>query len=213
MADDLLNSMLSNSSDDENNDLNDLLDKVSTDTNTKGGDADALSSLLGGLMGGGETQQPQGGDLGSLLGGLMGGGGDASAGGMEGMLGALLGGGASQGGDAGGMLGGLMGNQQPSNLDQMPIIGPMITSLAEKFGLPPSMAAGLITTVLGMLMSGKGKSSSGRTEDIDLGSLVGDLVQDKDAIAQVASETGLDENKASEAVQDVLKMLAQPPQD
>jgi len=212
MADDLLNSMLSNSSDDETNDLNDLLDKASTDANTKGGDADALGSLLGGLMGGGETQQSQGGDLGSLLGGLMGGGGNASVGDMEGMLGALLGGGASQGSDAGGMLGGLMGSQQPSNLDQMPIIGPMITSLAEKFGLPPSMAAGLVSTVFGMLMSGKGKGGSGRTEEIDLESLAGDIFQNKDAIAQVANETGLDENKASEAVQDVLKMLSQSQQ-
>ena len=208
MADDLLNSMLSNSSDDENNDLGDLLDKVSADANTKGGDADALGSLLGGLMGG-DAEQPQGGDIGSLLSGLMGAGGGASSGGMEGMLGALLGGGASQGNDAGSMLGGLMGNQQSGNLDQMPIIGPMITSLAEKFGLPPSLAAGLVSTVLGMLMSGKGKGGSARSEAIDIESLAGNIFQDKDAIAQVANETGLDENKASEAVQDVLKMLTQ----
>ena len=208
MADDLLNSMLSNSSDDENNDLGDLPDKVSAEANTKGGDADALGSLLGGLMGG-DAEQPQGGDIGSLLSGLMGAGGGASSGGMEGMLGALLGGGASQGNDAGSMLGGLMGNQQPGNLDQMPIIGPMITSLAEKFGLPPSLAAGLVSTVLGMLINGKGKGGSARSEAFDLESLTGDIFQDKDAIAQVASETGLDENKASEAVQDVLKMLTQ----
>ena len=139
-------------------------------------------------------------------------GGDASAGSMEGMLGALLGGGGAQGSNAGGILSGLMGNQQSNNLDQMPIIGPMITSLAEKFGLPPSMAAGLVSTVLGMLLSGKGKRGSSRAEGIDLESLAGDIFQSKDAIAQVANETGLDEDNVSEAVQDILKMLSQSQQ-
>ncbi len=75
-----------------------------------------IGDLLGGLLGGGQTQQASGGGLGSILGGLLGGGGgtqQASGGGLGDILGGLLGGGGgtqqASGGGLGDILGGLLG--------------------------------------------------------------------------------------------------------
>ena len=119
------------------------------------GGGDMLGSLLGGLMGGGATQQPaqpQSSDmLGSLLGGLMGGqttqqpaqpqGGDM----LGSLLGGLMGGQPAQqptqpqtsgGGDMlGSLLGGLMGGQttqQPAQPQSSDLLGALLGGAVEQ---------------------------------------------------------------------------------
>ncbi len=109
---------------------------------------DPLSTLLGGLTGGGGAQQgAQGGDvLGSLMGGLMGGGGAQGAS----DLGSLMGGsGAQQDVQGGGVLGSLLGGGAPS----------------------PQQGAG----DLGSLMGGGGAQQGAQGGDV-LGSLLGGLL-------------------------------------
>jgi predicted lipid-binding transport protein (Tim44 family) len=183
MADDLLNSMLGGSDDEEDNssDLGDLLSAASSAPGAaKGAGADALGGL-GGMLGGG-------------------GGGD-----LTGMLGALTGG----GGGAMGMLGGLMGGSGGADFSQMPVVGPIISSLAEKFGIPPAQASALVTSALTMLMSQMKRSGASRVEEIDIGAVADEATDQADLIAQAAKESGLDEEQAAAGVQEALQMLAQ----
>jgi hypothetical protein len=141
MADDLLNSMLGGSDDDDNSGgLGGLLGAASSAPGAaKGAGADALGGLTGMLGGGG------GGDLTGVLAGLTGGG-----------------------GDLGGMLGGMLGSMDANSLSQLPVIGPIISSLAEKFGIAPAQAAALVTGALGMLTGAMKKSGASRAEEIDI---------------------------------------------
>ncbi len=183
MADDLLNSMLSGSNDDDNEGgLSDLLSAATSAPGAaKGPGADALGGLAG-MLGGG------GGDLAGILGALTGGGG----GGLGGMLGALSGGGG------GGM-----------DLSQMPVVGPIVTSLAEKFGIPPAQASALVASALTMLMSQKKHSKDSRLEEIDMGALAEHAPDQSEIITRAAQEAGLDEDQAAAGVQEALQMLTE----
>ena len=182
MADDLLNSMLGGSDDDDKgNALNDLLGQATSAPGAaKGAGADALGGLAGMLGGAG------GGDLGGLMGALGG------------------------GGDMGGMLGGLMGGSAGMDLSQLPVVGPIINSLAEKFGIPPAQAATLVTGALSMLTGAMSKS--GRAEEIDITRLAEEAPAQTDAIAKIAEESGLDEERAAAGVQEAMQMLAEATQ-
>ncbi len=182
MADDLLNSMLGGSDDDDKgNALNDLLGQAASAPGAaKGAGADALGGLAGMLGGAG------GGDL-------------------AGMLGALTGGGGS---GLGGALGGLMGGSGGMDLSQMPVVGPIVASLAEKFGIPPAQATALVTSALAMLMSQKNRSGADRLDEIDIGAMAKEVPDQSDIIAKAAAEAGLDEKQTAAGVQEALQMLA-----
>jgi hypothetical protein len=185
MADDLLNSMLGGSDDDDNSGgLGGLLGAASAAPGAaKGAGADALGGLTGMLGGGG------GGDLTGMLAGLTGGG-----------------------GDLGGMLGGMLGSMDANSLSQLPVIGPIISSLAEKFGIAPAQAAALVTGALGMLTGAMKKSGASRAEEIDITDLANEVPEQSDAIAKVAQEAGLDEEQAAAGVQEAMQMLAEAAQ-
>ena len=182
MADDLLNSMLSGSDDDDNGGgLGDLLGAAgSAPGAAKGAGADALGGLTGMLGGAG----------GDDLSGLMG----------------MLGGG---GGGLGGMLGGLTGGAGGMDMSQLPVVGPIVSSLAEKFGIPPAQASALVTSALTMLMSQMNRSGASRVEEIDIGEVANEAPDQSDIIAKAAQESGLDEEQAAEGVQEALQMLAE----
>ena len=185
MADDLLNSMLSGSNDDDN----------------EGG----LSDLLGAATSApGAAKGPGADALGGLAGMLGGGGGD-----LAGMLGALTGGG---GGGLGGMLGGLTGGAGGMDMSQLPVVGPIISSLAEKFGIPPAQASALVASALTMLMSQMNRSGASRMEEINIGEVAERAPDQSDIIAQAAQEAGLDEEQAAAGVQEALQMLAEAAQ-
>ncbi len=215
MADDLLNSMLNGSNDDDNEGgLSDLLDAAGSAADApKGAGADALGGLASLLGGGG------GGDLAGMLGALTGGsgggggemdmlsglmGGSGGGGDLAGMLGGSGGGGGNLG-----LLGGLMGGSGGADFSQMPVIGPIINSLAEKFGIPPAQASALVTGALTMLMSQMNRSGASRVEEINIAAVADEFPERTDIITKAAEESGLDEEQAAAGVQEVLQMLAQ----
>lgn len=181
MADDLLNSMLSGSDDDEQSgSISDLLGQATSAPGAaKGAGADALGGLAGMLGGAG------GGDLGGLMG--------------------MLGGG---GGGIGGMLGGITGGSGGADLSQLPVVGPVIHSLADKFGIPPAQASALVVSALTMLMSQMNRSGASRMDEIDIGEAVDDVSNQSDIISKAAEESGLDEEQAAAGVQEAMKLLA-----
>jgi nucleoid DNA-binding protein len=91
----------------------------------------------------------------------------------------------------------------------MPVVGPIISSLAEKFGIPPAQASALVTSALTMLMSQMKRSGASRVEEIDIGAVADEATDQADLIAQAAKESGLDEEQAAAGVQEALQMLAQ----
>jgi hypothetical protein len=173
--------------------LNSLLDS-SDDDAQRGG----LSELLGAANAASGDESALGG-IASLLGG-----GDGDLGGM---LGALAG-----GGGPGGMLGGLMGGSGGADFSQMPIVGPIISTLAEKFGIPPAQASALVTSALTMLLAQKNRSGASRMDEIDIDGMLDEAPQQSDIIVKAAQETGLDETQVAEGVQDALRMLAEAAQ-
>lgn len=134
------------------------------------------------------------GGLASMLGG--GGGGD-----MMGMLSALTG--------SGGGLGGLLGGMDGNNMAQLPIIGPIIDSLAEQFGLSPAQASSLLTAAMGLVTGAMSKKGSSRAQEIDLEGLVADAPSQSEALNKVMQETGLDEEQAAAGMQKAMEMLAE----
>jgi len=190
MADDLLNSLL----DDMNND--------NDDRGSGGSDLESLLDVMGAASGSGAEP---GGDMMGGLAGLLGGGG--AGGGMAGMLGSLLGGGSSGGSSP---MGGLLGGGGGADLSQMPIVGSIINSLAEKFGIPPAQASALVMAAISMLLSKKDRSGGldvDRVAELDVNSIMEGGLQHSDILAQAAQEAGLDDEKASAGVQDALQML------
>ena len=210
MADDLLNSLIDNMNDDDQSDgLAELLSDMGATPAAEPDSSDmlgGLAGLLGGGMGGDASD-----DMAGLLGGGAGGGlaGLLGGGGMGGMLGALLGGGSG----ASSPTGGLMSGGGGADLSQMPIVGPIITSLAEKFGIPPAQASALLMAAISMLSSKKDRSGMGRGETLDISGLLDDAPQHRDLIAQAAQEAGLNETQAATGMQDALQMLVEAMQE
>ena len=144
---------------------------------------DALSQVLGGLMGGGQQAMPQqsgGGDMFSeVLGGLMGGGQQQampqqSAGGdmLSQVVGGLLGGAAQQGGGTGdallgaleGIIGGQPGTGQALPMNQgnfntgaanpaMMLLQPVVNQVAAKLNISPQIATVVASIALHYLLS------------------------------------------------------------
>ena len=173
--------------------LNSMLGNAGDDEEKQGG----LGGLLGAAAGAPGAAKGAGEDaLGGLASMLGGGGGD-----LMGMLGSLTG-----GGGVGDLLGGMAGGMDISSL---PGVGPIISVLAEKFGLSPSQATALVTSALTMLLSRMKRSGAERMEEVDLDDWDADFAEDSDIIARTAEETGLDEDQVKEGVQEAVKMLAE----
>jgi hypothetical protein len=154
-----------------------------------------MGSLLGGLLGGGQSQQAapatgQGGlDLGSLLGGLMGGGG-----------------------------GGLLG--ATSSAQSNPLNAAIVQGVAKKLGLPPIIAQMVVSFVLSKLAGGqRSTGASLNFEEVagmlqSQGSVDQRYVESSGLVEELAQQTGLDQETASRSLTVVINMMggAQAPE-
>jgi hypothetical protein len=187
-----------------------------------------LSGLLGGLMGGsmpGGGSAPQAGpggmDLDALLGAMGSGQGSGApatgGGGMADMLGGLMGGGGSAGG-MGGLLGGLLGSMGGGG--QTDSFGgggggmmlPFADTLAEKLGVSPQVANAMIMAAMGLIMSKVTQQRQGdrSAQGLTMNSLMdADYLRDSGVAAQVAQETGLDEDEAIHGLQEAIGIVGQ----
>lgn len=196
---------------------------------TQGSSAGGLGDILGGILGGGagSTQGSSAGSaggLGDILGGILGGGTGStqgsSGGGLGDILGGILGGGTSSTQGSAGAGGGLSS-----------ILAPIVQSLAQKMGLPPAIAQIVVGFALGKLLpSLMGGASSQAQKSLpsqrraqtpsqsggfDLDDLMDRLgsgnaqsvnasyLQSSGMAAQLAQQTGLDEDVAAQSLQQV----------
>lgn len=166
---------------------------------------DPLGSLIQGFLGGGGSTADAGdmGSMGGLLESLLGGmggaaasGGGAAMGGMGGLLESLMGG-------ASGAAGAVGGN---------PMLAPFTEALAEKLGISQQMASVIISAAFMMLMNTVQKSKSRGAEQpsqADLDEMMdADYLASSGMSARVAEQTGMDEEEATESLQEALKMLS-----
>lgn len=138
--------------------MDDLLKAMLSGEGSQAGGGQEEENPLADLLGG-----PQG-----LLGGMLGGGATPGAGGSEDLLQGLLGGpqgslGGPQG--AGGMddlLGAVLGGGGAQTGSQASL-APMANAIAEKLGLPPEVAQMVIAFVLSKLSSGGGEAAKPAT--------------------------------------------------
>jgi len=198
---------------------------------SQGAGGDVLGSLLGGLLGGGGApaggmpSQGAGGDvLGSLLGGLLGGGMSPqggtpmpsqrgyppqqmpSAGGdpISSILGGLLG--VNTGGGAG-----VIANNPIANA----FVAPIAEALARKTGMAPGIAQVVVVFALTTLMSAatqkatqKGFSPSDLVNKLATdGTVSQKYLKDSGLVAQLAQQSGLDQQTASKSLQQAFTAL------
>ena len=170
-----------------------------------------MGDLMGALMGG--------------AGGSQGAGGTESAGGMGDLLGALMGGagGGQAAGGMGSLLGGLLGGSGAST-GAGALLTPLVSSLAEKLGLPPEVAQMVVSFAVDKLFSGArgGAMSASRSggDALDSGDLnellvqmnsgqgvETDLLESTGMVAELSEQTGLDADTAAASLQEVFGML------
>jgi hypothetical protein len=193
---------------------------------SQGAGGDMLGSLLGGLLGGGGAQsggmssQGGGGDvLGSLLGGLLGGGGMSARGGtsmpsqqmpapggdpISSILGGLLG--VNAGGGAG-----VIANNPIENA----FVAPIANALAKKTGMAPGIAQVVVVFALTTLMSAatqkatqKGFSPSDLVNKLATdGTVSQKYLKDSGLVAQLAQQSGLDQQTAAKSLQQTFAAL------
>jgi len=208
---------------------------------------DLLKSILGGAQAPAQGKQ-QANPLADLLGGILGGAdlqptGRAAASGTVDPIGAILGGrdGKLDLGDLARILGGVLGAGQavpstpqkstaPSNLGANSFLAPIITELAQRLGLPVSLANTIVSFVLGQLLSRGTSASTTRAaqaqsqragpaagEGLNLDYLLetvgagreveASYVRSTGIVEQLAAQTGLDKNTATRGVQQALQLL------
>ena len=209
----------------------------SNNSNQGTGGQDALSGLLGGLLGGQSGGQQDG--MTQLLGGLLGGQGGGQQDCMTQLLGGLLSGQTQnqatgqngQLGDALGMLEGLMGSggagqalgitNQGSNLTAgdpvMQLLTPLVDELAAKTNIPPQIAVVVVSFVAHQLLSSH--PASGRQSLVDVPQLQQqlssgqgvshDYLHASGLVGQLVQQTGLDKNTAAKSLKTVFDMLGQ----
>ena len=155
-----------------------------------------LDDLLGSLTKGAGGGQG-GGGLNDLLGGLLGGGGGGSQGGLEDVLGGLLGGGKSGGG------GGMGAQTGGMNLGAVvAVLGPLLAKLLKGGGLSKMMqgaqASGLSAQADSWVGTGENEPVSGQ----DVKAVVGD-----DTVQELAREAGISEEEAASVLAQVVPQV------
>lgn len=180
---------------------------------------DPTAQLLQALLGGGQQpQQPMSGNLDSLL-EAFGGGQQparptqsAPAGGLESLIGSLMG------------MGGPTAQPGGMNLAQNPLLLqmllPLITPLAQKLNISPQVAMMIVTFVLQALMANRGKkTTAATTQGLNLDGLLRQAsspqgitpayVQSTGMVRELSKQTGLDDATASRGLLEVLSLLGQ----
>lgn len=193
-------------------------------TSQQSAGSDALSQVLGGLMGGGQQAAPQGGGLlGGLLGGMMGGGqtqqpvnsGDQMLGALEQIIGGQPGQGQQLGlsqmatGNMGSM-GGMGMNDPVSSMLQ-----PVVSQVAAKANVPPQVAMVVASIAMHYLLSSH--SSTSVKSPMDLGSVMQELqsgglssntLHQSGMVNDVMQATGLNKQGAQSSLNSVFQTLA-----
>jgi hypothetical protein len=161
-----------------------------------GGGSDAMSDMIGGLLGGGQQSGGRGDALSQVLGGLLGGGqqgGSAPAsqavGGLDQIIGALAGGTTTP---------------QSSNDPLMVLIQPLVNKVAAKVGISPAIAAIIVSIVFKYLL--KSHPSTPDESPLNLGNVMQTLasggrlsestLQTSGMVNEVVRVTGMDERQA-----------------
>lgn len=200
--------------------MEDIL-KVLVDSRQQGSstqNADPMTSLIGGLLGG----QSQGGvnlsdgvdagDVMSLVGGLMGATGQPQsasqqqAGGLGDMMGALE-----------GIMGGGQSGMQTASDPVMMLLQPFIEPLAKKANIPPAIAMIVVSFVAHKLLAHH--PTSGRDSNtFDLEDLLGQvnsggvnssLLQNSGMIREISMKTGMDEATAEKSLGIAFNLVGQ----
>jgi hypothetical protein len=165
-----------------------------------GGSADAMSQVLGGLLGGSQQGGGGGDALSQVLGGLLGGGqqsGGAPAsqalGGLEQIIGGLTGATAAP---------------QSSSNPLMTLIQPLVDKVAAKVGISPAIAAIIVSVVFKYLL--KSHPSTPDESPLNLGNVMQTLasggrlsestLQTSGMVNEVVRVTGMDERQAVESL-------------
>ncbi len=164
---------------------------------------DPLGGLLGGLLGGGPSSQGQtqpADVLGGLLGGLLGGG-------QSGAPSPQGGGGDALGGILGGLLGGGQQGLAPSggNLSNNSLLGPIIDSIAAKFGVSPQIAGAVVTIALTYLTGSAGGAAA---QKVRKGKVSRKFLQDNGLVSQLQEQTGMDSDTAAASLSHVFQALS-----
>ncbi|MBI5031475.1 MAG: hypothetical protein HZB51_13180 [Chloroflexi bacterium] len=143
---------------------------------------DALSSILGGLLGGGMSQggtpmpgQPMSGSdpMSSILNGLLGGG-------MQGAT------------------------SNASVLGNNSFLAPIVDAIATKIGIPPQIAQAVVSFALTQLMSGQGDSQLAQMLG-GTGNVSQKYLRDSGLVNELAQQTGLDTKTATKSLQQALQ--------
>jgi hypothetical protein len=205
-----------------------------------GGGGDAMSQILGGMLGGGQQQSGSGGDmLSQALGGLLGGSQQGSAGGniLSQALGGLLGGQQSGGGaGTGALLGGLQqiiggtpgtGQQLPTgggsmgltaSNPMMALLQPVVNQVAAKLGISPQVASIISSIALHYLVQSHPNTPG--ASPLNLGSVMQTLaagrkvspsaLQKSGMVGDVMQATGMDEKQAVKSLHTTFSVLGEP---
>lgn len=192
---------------------------------SSGGSSDAMSQMIGGLLGGGQQSGGGGDAMAQMIGGMLGGSQAQSGGGdmISQAIGGLLGGQQSGGGaGAGALLGGLqqilggapgtgqalpMGGNTAAMSTSSPImllLQPVINKLAAKLGISPQMAAVISSIALHYLVQSSPNTPG--SSPLNLGNVMQalasgrkispDVMQRSGMITDVMQATGMDERQA-----------------
>ena len=194
--------------------MEDIL-KTLVDSRQQGGSStqsgDAMTSLIGGLLGGEQSQSSGGqqsgadliGGIASLLGSAMGGaqqtqsaGGQQSSGGLSDMM---------------GLLEGVMGRQSGSTTNDpiMALLSPYIAPLAKKANISPQIATIVTSFVVHHLLahhptSGRDSTSfnlDDMLQQMGSGKIDPGLLQNSGMVKEIAAKTGLDEATAQKSLE------------
>jgi hypothetical protein len=196
-----------------------LMQSSSGTAGQSSGGADALSQVVGGLLGGGQqggASQGAGGMLSQMLGGLLGGGQQSSsAGGVGQLLGGLqqiIGGTPGTGQQL--PLGG--GNMSMGAGDPiMGLLQPVVNQLAAKAGISPQIATVIASIALHYLL--QSHPSTPGASPLDLGSVMQTLgsggrldpntLQSSGIVNDVMQATGMDQKQAVKSLNTTFNVL------
>ena len=191
--------------------LNDLLGALTGDEKDNQGkptdEKDALSGLIGNLMGG-QTDNNED-QLSKLLGGLLGGAGQQQTGGQNTALGNAI-----------GILEGLLGSGSSAtaantNDPMMQMLTPVVDGLAKKMKISPQVAMVVVSFAAHQLLSNH--PASGRAGSLNInalreeisssGGISHNFLQSSGLVSQLAKQTGMDEETAVKSLKTVFDLL------
>jgi uncharacterized protein YidB (DUF937 family) len=162
-----------------------------------------LDDLIGSLTKGKEGGAQGGGGIEDLLGGLLGGsGGSGGGGGLQDILGGLLGGGpgSSDGGGMGAQPGGGGGGMNVAAMAA--VIGPLLIKLLKGGGLQKMMQGAQASGLSAQADSWVGTGANAQVSPQEIRSVVGE-----DTVRELAQEAGVPEDEAAGALAQIVPQL------